>query len=116
MPDTYITIQTEKGSINISEDVITAIALSAISEVEGVAGLSGAAGGDLKGKRAAAKGVRVSFEGETVTVEAALLVRQGANITAVAEKSQSAVTAAVESTTGLRSVVNIHVSGVAFEK
>ena len=115
MPDTYITIQTEKGSINISEDVITAIALSAISEVEGIAGISGA-GGDLKSKRAASKGIRVSFEGETVTVEAAVLVRQGANITAIAEKGQSAVTAAVESTTGLQSVVNVHVTGVAFEK
>ena len=116
MPDTYITVQTEKGSINISEDVITAIALSAVSEVDGIAGISGAAAGELKGKRAASKGIRVSFEGETVTVEASVLVRQGANITAVAEKSQSAVTAAVESTTGLRSIVNVRVTGVAFEK
>lgn len=115
MPDTYITTQTEKGSINISEDVVAAIALTALGEVEGIAGTS-AAGADLKVKRTGAKGVRVSFEDETVTVEAAVLVRQGANITAAAEKAQHAVTAAVESTTGLKNVVNIHVAGVAFEK
>lgn len=116
MPDTYITTQTEKGSINISEDVIAAIAASAVAEVEGVAGMSGAAGVELAGKRSAAKGVRVSFEGETAAVEAAVLVRQGENITAVAEKAQKAVTEAIESTTGLPSIVNIFVAGVAFEK
>ena len=49
-------------------------------------------------------------------MEAAVLVRQGENITAVAEKAQKAVTEAIESTTGLPSIVNIFVAGVAFEK
>jgi len=116
MPDTYITMQTEKGSIHISEDVLAAIAASSLSEVEGIAGLSGAAGVELKGKRAGAKGIRVSFEDETVTIEIGVLMHQGANITAVAAKAQSAVVAAVESTTGLRCAVNVHVAGVAFDK
>ena len=40
MGDNYICCQAEKGSINISEEVITGVVKSAVSEVEGVAGLS----------------------------------------------------------------------------
>ena len=40
MGDNYVTCQTEKGSINISEEVITSIVKSALGEIDGVAGLS----------------------------------------------------------------------------
>ena len=39
MNDNYITCQEENGSINISEEVISSMVRTAISEVEGVAGL-----------------------------------------------------------------------------
>ena len=116
MPETYFTTKTEKGNISISEDVIAAITVAAIAEVEGVAQPPLAAVQELVGKRSAAKNIHASFDGETLLVEATIMVRQSASITAVAEKAQRAVAAAVESTTGLRSMVNIHVSGVAFEK
>jgi uncharacterized alkaline shock family protein YloU len=114
MSDTYVTIQAEKGSINISDDVIATIAGTALTDVEGVAGAS--APSELLGRRAAAKGIRVSVDGQNVTVEASIYVKQGASITAVAEKVQRAVTSAVESTTGLKCTVNVHVAGVAFNK
>lgn len=38
MPENYITCQDEKGSINISEDVVAAMVRAAITEVDGVAG------------------------------------------------------------------------------
>ena len=119
MPENYITTQTEKGSINISEDVIATIAATAISEVDGIAGMSGSAGqelGELIGVRSIAKGIRIGFEEETVLVDAAILVQQGRSITAIAEQAQKAISAAVESVTGLHSVVNVHVNGVAFDK
>ena len=47
MGENYITCQAEKGSINISEEVITSVVKSAISEIEGVAGLSNTAGSEL---------------------------------------------------------------------
>ena len=119
MPENYITTRTEKGSISISEDVIAAIAGTAIAEVDGIAGMSGSAGqelGELIGVHNTAKGIRVSFEEDTVQVDAAVLVQQGKSITAIAEQAQKVVTAAIESVTGLPCAVHIHVTGVAFEK
>ena len=45
-----------------------------------------------------------------------ITVRYGFAIADVAKKAQDAVTSAVESMIGFTPVVNIHVSGVAFEK
>ena len=116
MPDTYITIPNPEGSVNISEDVIAVIAVNAVREVDGVTAFSNAAGVDLIGKKPVTKGLRVSFEDNTVRVDLAVMVRYGLSITAVGEKVQDAVASAVESMTGLKSCVNVHVSGVAFEK
>ena len=44
MNDNYITCQEENGSINISEEVISSMVRTAISETEGVAGLANTAG------------------------------------------------------------------------
>ena len=119
MPDTYITIPTEKGTIRISEDVVGAIASTAIAEVDGVAGMSGAGAAELSeliGKRSVSRGVHVSVDQDRVEISAAILVYYGKSISAVAEKVQKAVNTAVESMTGLKCSVNVHVAGVAFEK
>ena len=61
MPDTYFTIPDEKGSINISEDVIAAITGNALSELEGIAAFSNTAGSELSeliGKKSISKGIR----------------------------------------------------------
>ena len=45
------------------------------------------------------------------------MVRYGCNVVSVAKEVQDKVTSAVESMTGMGSpVVNVHVSGVAFDK
>ena len=45
------------------------------------------------------------------------MVRYGENVVGVAQQVQDAVTAAVESMAGMGTpVVNVHVSGVAFDK
>ena len=116
MPDNYITIPDKQGSVNISEDVIAVIAANAVREVDGVTGFSNAAGVELLGKKPITKGIRVSFEDDIVRMDLAVMVRYGVSITAVGEKVQEAVASAVESMTGLKSSVNVHVSGVAFEK
>ena len=64
MGENYITCREENGSINISEDVITSLVRSAISEVDGVAGLSNTAGAEfaeLLGLKTVSHGVKVQF-------------------------------------------------------
>ena len=100
MPDTYFTIPDEKGSINISEDVIAAITGNALSEMEDIAAFSNTAGSELSeliGTKSLSKGIRVSFA-------------------EICEKAQEAVCTAVDSITGVKPVVNIRVAGITFEK
>ena len=69
MPENYITCQEEKGSINISEDVIVSLVKSAVTEIEGVSGLSNAAGAELAeliGIKTVTKGVKVGFQDNTI--------------------------------------------------
>ena len=47
MPESYVTNQTEKGNISISEDVITVMVNAAVSEIEGVAGLTNPTSSDI---------------------------------------------------------------------
>ena len=119
MPETYFTIADEKGSIHISEDVIAAITGNALSEMEGIAALSNTAGselGELIGKKPAAKGIRVSFEENAITIDITVMIRYGQNITDACKKAQDAVAVAVDSITGLKPVVNVRVAGISFEK
>ena len=119
MPDTYITIPDKKGSINISDDVIATIAVTAVSEVSGIIAFSSVAAAELSeliGKKPTTKGVRVTFEGEIVNVDINVMARFGENNTLLGEKAQQAVVNAVSSMTGLTPVVNVHVAGIAFDK
>ena len=119
MPDTYFTIADEKGSINISEDVIAAITGNALSEMEDIAAFSNTAGSELSeliGKKSLSKGIRVCFAENDITIDATIMVRYGGNITELCKKAQEAVCTAVDSITGVKPVVNIRVAGISFEK
>lgn len=119
MPDNYISISAEKGTINVSEDVIAVIAGSAISETEGVAGLSNTVGSEIYefiGRKSVTKGIKVSFEEGSIVIDATIMVRFGTTIAAIAEKVQTAVAGAVEAMTGMSPVVNIRVAGISFDK
>lgn len=120
MTENYITCPGEKGNINISEDVIVSMVRNTIAEVEGVAGLANTAGAELAellGIKTLPKGVTVRFVDDTVVVDAVILVKYGCNIVNVAKKVQDNVTESVQAVTGIeKSEVNVHVSGVAFDK
>ncbi len=113
----YVTHPDEKGSINISEEVISVIAASAALETEGVAALS--AGRDLSellGKKNLSKGVRITVEDETVKVDMWMTVRLGVSVSGVGKKVQEAVAAGIESMTGFKvTEVNVHVIGVSLD-
>ena len=120
MGENYISCQETNGSINISEDVIATMVRSAITEVEGVAGLSNTAGAEIAeliGIRTLSKGVKVQFVDGTIVVDTIITVSYGSNVVKVAKAVQEKVLTAVQATTGLEQArVNVHVTGIAFEK
>lgn len=118
-PKEYVSCPEEHGNIHISEDVLSVISASAAVDVDGVAGLSNQVvnTADLRNPRTLSKGVRIRLSEGEVTVDLAIMVKYGFNIPDVAKDVQVAVEAALEGMSGLKcESVNIHVSGIAFEK
>ena len=117
----YRTLSDEQGSIHISEEVIAAIAVGAVREVEGVSGMMGNLGtsvADLvtnkKGAQKNAKGVKIEMTENGLILDLYLTVAYGHAIPEVAENAQKAVASAVSAMTGCTvETVNIHVGGVA---
>ena len=120
MPENFIAVPGENGTVYISDEVVAAIVGTAISETEGVACLTAASGadfGEMYGLKPVSKGLFVSFDGGIVHVGASIYARYGNDsIAAIGERAQKAAAATVESMTGLKSEVNIHVAGVTFDK
>lgn len=120
MGENYITCREENGSINISEDVIAGMVRNAVLEVEGVSGLANTAGAEISellGIRTLSKGVKVQFAEDKVIVDTIITVSYGSSVVKVARAVQDKVLTAVQATTGLEKVeVNVHVTGIAFDK
>ena len=120
MADNYITCQEEKRSINISVDVIVSLVKSAVCEIKGVSGLSNAAGAELAeliGIKTVSKGVKVTFEDETIIVDVIINVSYGSSIVSVAREVQDKLLSAVQSVTGIeKAKINVHVAGISFDK
>ena len=116
----YMTLPEENGSINISEEVIAAIAVGAVREVEGVSGMMTSMGNSVtdlvnnrKNAQKGAKGVKIDMTGTTLALDLYLTVQYGHAIPEVAENAQKAVASAVEAMTGCPvGTVNSHVGGV----
>ena len=93
---------------------------SVLNEVEGVAGLSNTAGAELAeliGLKSVSKGVKVQFEDGRVVVDIIITVVYGCNIVNVAKAVQDKILSVVQATTGIETAeVNVHVSGIAFDK
>ena len=120
MGENYITCGGELGSINISEDVISSIVKSAIAEIDGVAGLSNTAGAELAeriGLKTVSKGVKVQFVDDRIIIDLIINVVFGCNIVNTAKSVQEKLISVVQDTTGIdKADINVHVSGVVFEK
>ncbi|MBQ9331123.1 MAG: Asp23/Gls24 family envelope stress response protein [Oscillibacter sp.] len=116
----YMTLPEENGSINIAEEVIAAIAVGAVREVAGVAGMMTGMGGSVtdlvtnkKNAQKGVRGVKIDMTGSALVLDLYLTVEYGQPIPEVAENAQKAVSAAVEAMTGCPvEAVNIHVGGV----
>ncbi len=116
----YMTLPEENGSINISEEVIAAIAVGAVRDVEGISGMMTNLGGSVtdlvnnrKNAQKGAKGVKIDMTGTALLLDLYVTVQFGHPIPEVAENAQKAVASAVEAMTGCTvGGVNIHVGGV----
>ena len=108
-------IKTENDGIKISNDVVAVIAGVAVSEVPGVAGMSGGFAGGitevLSGKKNLAKGIKVEVTETDAKIDVNIIVEYGSRIPDF--EIQNRVKKAVESMTGLKvQEVNVHVQGV----
>ena len=110
-------IKTENEGIQISNDVVAVIAGVAVSEVQGVSGMSGGFAGGitevLSGKKNLAKGIKVDVNENMAKIDVNIIVEYGSRIPDVAFEIQNRVKKSVENMTGLKvEEVNVHVQGV----
>ena len=104
-------------NIKIADDVVAVIAGVAVSEVPGVAQMSGGFAGGisevLSGKKNLSKGIKVESGEKETKIDVNIIVEYGSRIPDVAYEIQTRVKKAVESMTGLKvEEVNVHVQGV----
>ena len=109
-------IPDEVGSVKIADEVLSIVAGLAVSEISGVAGMSGGIVGgitEMLGKQNFSKGVKVITTGKTVTVEIYVIVKYGFNIPDVAIAIQEKVKTSIENMTGFDvAAVDVHVEGI----
>lgn len=107
--------------IKIANDVVAVIAGVAVSEVPGVASMSGGFAGGitevLSGKKNLSKGIKVEADEKEVRIDVNIIVEYGIRIPDVAFEIQNRVKKSVENMTGLKvAEVNVHIQGVKTEK
>lgn len=110
-------VESTENGIEISNDVIAVIAGVAVSEVQGVASMSGGFAGGitevLSGKKNMAKGIKVEKTENTAKIDVNIIVEYGSRIPDVAFEIQNRVKKSVEGMTGFKvEEVNVHVQGV----
>ena len=114
-------VENGNDGIKIANDVVAVIAGVAVSEVPGVASMSGGFAGGitevLSGKKNLSKGIKVEADEKEVRIDVNIIVEYGTRIPDVAFEIQNRVKKAVENMTGLIvEAVNVHVQGVKTER
>lgn len=117
--DEKFTVNAEgAGIIEIADDVVSSIVGLAVTEVDGVAQLSGDITRDLiakLGKKTLSKGIRISYDEKSVLVDVALVIKFGFNIVEVSKNVQEKVKTTLETMTGLTCrQVNVKIAGIDF--
>ena len=116
----YVRSSDEKGSVNISEDVVAVIVATATVEVDGVHGLYQSYGKEIVsvvGKRGLSKGIKLNIDGEDVTIDISIIADIGYSVGEVGAEVQKAVMSAVESAVGVAvKAVNVHICGISLKK
>jgi uncharacterized alkaline shock family protein YloU len=106
----------ELGTVKIANDVVAMIAGLAATEVEGVSAMVGNIPNEIMGKvgmKKKTKGVKIDILEGNVSVDLALTLEYGYNITTTSQKVQEKVKSAIETMTGFNvSDVNIRIVGI----
>lgn len=107
------------GQVQIADEVIAVIAGLAATEVEGVSKMSGNITNEIVSKlgmKNLSKGVKVTIDGEQVSVVLNLVLNYGVSIPKTSKEVQEKVKAAIENMTGLTvTEVNIRIAGIQME-
>lgn len=106
-----------KGSLMISEEVISTITVSAIKDIEAVEDIMSQPKSmiDIISKKSSGKPVKVGYVDDVVEIAVRISVKSTAKATSVAEQVQEKVKSAVQSMTGLTVArVNVTVADIAF--
>jgi uncharacterized alkaline shock family protein YloU len=105
--------------ISFADDVIATIAALAVSEVEGVSGMSGGVVEgitEILGKKSYTKGVKVKVTQADASVDISVSIKYGYKLIEVCNKILVEVRNAIESMTGLRVVdIKVLVSSVTMD-
>ena len=111
----YITQVQENGAVMISEEVIAAIVVNALKEVEGVVGIGGKIGFDLTAIKNWIKSLNITIvSDQELHIDCNIIVAYGQSVIEVAKAAQDVICSSVESMTGVKpSVVNVNVCGIA---
>jgi uncharacterized alkaline shock family protein YloU len=106
----------ELGTVKIANDVVAMIAGLAATEVEGVSAMVGNIPNEIMGKvgmKKKTKGVKIDILDGNVSVDLAVNLEYGYNITTTSQKVQEKVKSAIETMTGfVVSDVNIRIVGI----
>lgn len=107
-----------KGQIQIADEVVGVIAVTAALEVEGVAkDTNSKKVVEFFGKKGHTKCVKIAKDENEAVLDMDIIVNFGTKVQVVAEEVQKKVKNAVETMTGLNvAVVNVSVSGIVKEK
>jgi uncharacterized alkaline shock family protein YloU len=107
-----------KGIIQIADDVVSSIVGLAVTEVDGVSKLTGDITREIisrLGKNNLSKGIKVTYEEDSVSVDVSVCVKFGYNIVDVSKAVQEKVKQSLLTMTGLKcAVVNVKVSSIDF--
>ncbi|NLG36441.1 MAG: Asp23/Gls24 family envelope stress response protein [Clostridiales bacterium] len=108
----------ENGTVTFANEVLAVIGGLAANEVEGVAGMSGGGGiAEMFSKKNLGKGVKITLSERTANIDVTLIATYGYKIHEVCATVQQNVKKAIENMTGLDvASVNVHVSGIVFDK
>lgn len=108
---------TPGSNITYASDVVAIIAGLAATEVEGIAGMTTAAGSSVGKNKNVTRGIKIEMGTEEVAVDLYVIVEYGTPIQRAAMDAQENVRKAIESMTGLHVVrVDVHVQNVSFEQ
>ena len=113
----YITQVQDNGRVMVSEDVIAAIALQALTDIEGYVDLSAKPGADiveLLGKKNWGKGLKITIaEDDSLTIDCNVNIGYGQSVVNVAAAVQESVAAALDSIAGIKAAaINVNVCGI----